>query len=537
MKLKIFFLTMVFAGVITSCKDQLDVKNPNEPTASTLLTEKGITKFALAGIYINGFHDLKFYDGVIGYFWGQPFHEIMGDVIGEEAANEYINQAGAAEKVTLDNGTVVPNPGSPSHQPALLRAINLNANQGNNPGFYEWGYMYALNHSANFILANVDAITFSGDQATKVGVLKAWSYWWKGYAYSRIASFYYAGLIIDDPLVTNGDYKSIADMLAEAENNFKKCETALGGLTVNSDYTATLGAIIPDFCQVGKGGVMDPAMWGRNINTLRARNLLVNNPVATAPWDQILTLTTNGIKASDLVFTGRSNGTADWLSPVTGTVAARATGPAAGYRPSERLIQDFQPGDERLANNFSLLPSVWIGNSDRGNIFNTRWQLLDGGKGMAGVLVYSDRSVGGQELYIAGSWEENQLMMAEANMNKGNIDTGINQINAIRTAQGSTVASPAGLNLTAATAQLRSERRVALAFRGLSFYDARRWGVIFPKASGGGRTGAIVVDNSGTVNTNATIDYQFLDYWDVPDNEIAYNPATPGSASTKNPNN
>ena len=156
---------------------------------------------------------------------------------------------------------------------------------------------------------------------------------------------------------------------------------------------------------------------------------------------------------------------------------------------------------------------------------------------MAGVLVYSDRSVGGQELYIAGSWEENQLMMAEANMNKGNIDTGINQINAIRTAQGSTVASPAGLNLTAATAQLRSERRVALAFRGLSFYDARRWGVIFPKASGGGRTGAIVVDNSGTVNTNATIDYQFLDYWDVPDNEIAYNPATPGSASTKNPNN
>src|SRR5258706_125524 len=116
---ELFFLTMVFAGVITSCKDQLDVKNPNDPTTSTLLTEKGMTKFALAGIYINGFHDLKFYDGVIGYFWAQPFHEIMGDVIGEEAANEYINQVGAAENVTLDNSTVVPNPGSPSHQPAF----------------------------------------------------------------------------------------------------------------------------------------------------------------------------------------------------------------------------------------------------------------------------------------------------------------------------------------------------------------------------------------------------------------------------------
>lgn len=74
-----------------------------------------------------------------------------------------------------------------------------------------------------------------------------------------------------------------------------------------------------------------------------------------------------------------------------------------------------------------------------------------------------------------------------------------------------------------------------LPFRGLSFYDARRWGVINPIAQGGGRTGAVVVDGQGELNTNATIEYNFLDYWDVPDNELVYNLPVAGSAPVKNP--
>ena len=89
-----------------------------------------------------------------------------------------------------------------------------------------------------------------------------------------------------------------------------------------------------------------------------------------------------------------------------------------------------------------------------------------------------------------------------------------------------------GLTQAAAYEQLRRERRIALAFRGLSFYDARRWDIIAPDKS---RTGAVVVSSTGAVSTNATIVYGFLDYWDVPDNELAYNPAEAGSAPTKNP--
>jgi hypothetical protein len=95
--------------------------------------------------------------------------------------------------------------------------------------------------------------------------------------------------------------------------------------------------------------------------------------------------------------------------------------------------------------------------------------------------------------------------------------------------------SGTGLTLLQAKEELRRERRIALAFRGLSFYDARRLKISEPVSGGGGRTGCVVIPTSGVVNTNATIEYGYIDYWDVPDNELAYNPAVAGSAPTKNP--
>jgi len=84
--------------------------------------------------------------------------------------------------------------------------------------------------------------------------------------------------------------------------------------------------------------------------------------------------------------------------------------------------------------------------------------------------------------------------------------------------------------------ELRKERRVALLFRNVAFYDARRWGIIDDISAGGGRTGCVVVNStSGAVNTNATINYNFLDYWDVPDDETSLNPPSATSAPIKNP--
>jgi hypothetical protein len=543
MKHKILLSLFLVLGGLVSCKKDLDVQNPNQPTPQSAATETGIIALGQGGVYISGFEglDSKFNDGVPGYFWSgaMGMHSLLGDETGEEAANWYMNQLGCPDQVVLDDGSSVSNPQSPAAQIELIRVINQNANQGQNPVFHEWANMYSLNNACNNMLSIVENVRFLAGGDVKKKTIQAWAYWWKGVAYAHIGSIYYAGLINNDPNKATNVFVTKERIIEESNANLDNCANLLNSLASGGDYDNIMGKLIPDFCQVGKGKVPTPDMWKRNINTLKARNLLANTPVATmsaSQWGTILSLTNDGIKTDDYVFTGRSNANGDIWSPQTGTVAAKTTGDAGvnTYKVSERLIQDFKAGDQRLANNFKLAASPWIGNSDRGISFNTRYGLVDGGTGIAGVIVYSDRQPGATELYLAGSYEENALMNAEAKIYSGDIEGGLARIDEVRTAEGAglTAVAGTGLNLAQAKEELRIERRCGLAFRGLSFYDARRWGVT---DKGSGRTNCVLLDKNGAVNTKATIHYNFLDYWDVPDNELAYNPAASGSAPTKNP--
>ena len=551
---KILTCFLASAILLGSCKKQLDVKNPNQPNPETLKTEFGILAFAKGGVYTSGFKTLKYGDGVVGenfFSFVGGFHELMGDVVGIEAANVYANQVACPDKVTLDNASVITNPGTPNRSALVLRSVNQNSSAGSNPPYYEWAYMYALNNACNAVLEYVDGVSYSGDAATKKNTLKAWAYWWKGYAYARIGSMYYAGVIVNTSLTSNPNpnpnYVSKEAIITESNSNFDKAITILSAQANNSDYQDVLAKLIPDFCQVGLGGILTPAMWVRNCNTMKARNILVNKTVAAmtnTDWNNILTLTNNGVLPTDYVFTARSNANSDLMSTGAGTVAAKVTSASPGsntYKVSERIVQDFPAGDKRKLNNFNS-GTTWIGNTDRGNSFNTRWALKDGGNGMAGVVVYSAKTDGASEFYIAATWEENALMKAEATMyansfSGSSINTAMGIIDGIRTAQGAGIANVQGVVTTTAAAkeELRKERRVGLIFRGLSFYDARRWKVIDPISGGGGRTGCIVLSATGVVSVNATIEYNFLDYWDVPDNELAYNPPAGGSAPVANP--
>ena len=543
---KILVAILAATICLTACKKQLDIKNDNQPTPESATTESGVLSLAQGSIYRNGFYDLKYTDGVYGRFWAGAtgFHEMMGDIIGVEAANAYINQIGCPNKVTLDNSTVILNPSAVNTQYALLRSVNSNSQQGGNPAYYEWAYMYNMLTSANSVLDIAGKVKFSGPGAvTKKATVDAWAYWWKGFAYARLGSIYYAGLKQDGITgITNGNYISKEAMIAESNANFDKCATALSAAVSATDYTNIVTQLIPSFVQIGKGGAISIAAWKRNINTMKARNILVNtlqSAMTAAQWASVLALVNDGIRPTDIIFTGRTDANGDFLGTTIADKVQSTSSSTATYKLSERFVQEFKAGDQRRANNIRTLnPGVGIFNQDRGNSFNTRYTLYNGGQSIAGVITYANTAPGANEITLCGTYEENELMKAEATMfaagfSPASIITGMSLIDAVRNYQGAGLPTTIAATTAAAKEELRRERRVALAFKGLSFYDARRWDIIDPAK---GRTGCVLLSGTtGTLNTNATINYGFLDYWDVPDNELAYNPAAAGSAPVKNP--
>ena len=540
---KIFAISFIFTAIFLSCSDDLAVENPNTPTPSGLNSESGILSFANGGVYITGFKNVKYTDGVYGPFWSGAtgFHELMGDVIGADAANAFINQMGCPNKVIYDDGTVVNNPNSPSTQYALIRNVNTNQQGAGNFLYYEWAYMYNLIGACNLMLDKVNTVQFTGDAASKKAAIQAWAYWWKGFAYSRIGSIYYAGLILEKPFETNGNYVTKEKIIEEANANLDKAVTA-SAASKAAEFTALWKKVIPDFYQVGKGKAMTPDELKRSVSSLKARNILVNKTTATmtaTDWQNVLTLANAGITASDNVFTVRSDVNSLIFATnqlIMGRTYSNIPG-GATYKLSERWVQEFKPGDKRLENNVASTGTPYTGQADRGNAHFTRHALIPNGKGLADVQVFAKSTPGEFEMYVAVNYEENQLMKAEALINTAKIEEGLKIIDDLRTSLGAGLTATAciGLTLAQAKEELRRERRIDVAFRGLSFYDARRWGVIDLLANGGGRKGAYLLNNKAVLSTNGTIEYGYLDYWDVPDNELAYNPAGAGSAPVKNP--
>jgi starch-binding outer membrane protein, SusD/RagB family len=549
--LSIGVITLSLLGA-SSCKKDLQVGNPNSPTVAQANTESGIISLALGAVYINGFNFALGPVNNLGdsYFSNAiQFQELLGDDISSEDANQNINIINLPDWVQLDPNDASTKEINQSPNRSNSRINNTRDKRSSNAFYYEWAYMYSLNNACNNLLDVVNTVSFSGDAATKKATITAWAYWWKGFAYSKIGSLYYSGLINNVTNGVNSNYVSHTAIIAESNRCFGVASGILGSIASVSDYNEVLSQLIPAFCQVDHGGVPTPTMWIHNINTMEARNLLANkqanaipsktnSEMAAADWATLLTLTTSGIQQGDVIFNGVTTGINGFFSAGAGSVAAQTTllNTKTTFKITERLIQEYKSGDKRLPNNFDT-KSLYL-NQVGGLLSSTRWSLDDGGNGLDGTIVLSDRTPGNYELYIAGSYEENELMKAEALINTGSIDLGLASVDNVRTYQGAGLAavSGTGLSLAAAQDELRRERRVALVFRGLAFYDARRWGVTYDISTGGGRTGAVVLSSTGTLYTNSTINYDFLDYWDVPADESVLNPPASGSSPIKNPN-
>ncbi len=541
--------------MFSSCKKQLDVKNPNDPTfGGNVNSEAGLTAYAKGGIYWNGFN---YGDGWLGdsYFslpWG--YHELMGDVVGGgQGSNNQTTTMGVPDKFQADPADATTIFTNPSPQASgIIRGFNNGAatSNGNNALYYEWTNMYAMISACNQTLENMGKITLSADKANTV---KAWCYWWKGYAYAQIGTLYYAGLIVDQSNTIVSKFQKQSDIIAESNKQLNLATTTLNAITSQGDYAAVIAQLIPSQCQTGLGNPPTSVQWVRTINTMLARNIVLNHlapfvngnasatinkstitPMSAADWASVISLCNNGVKQGDNVFTGRTSGSNSFFSFGSGSVAAilTASNQSTTYKLSERLVQQYKAGDRRLAN-FTTANGTFFGDA---NTNTTRYSVIDGvTAGLTGIPILGSRQAGGLEIYIGPTFEENQLMLAEANIRTSNIPAGLILINSVRAYQGAGVAAVAGLTLPQALQELTMERLAALALRGLSFYDIRRWGWTYSIANGGGRYGCTLLFRGNTY-TNATINYNFMDYWDVPGDETEKNAPSADSAPVKNAN-
>lgn len=554
MKFRLYLLLSA-ALLLGACKKTiLQLPNPNAPTPQgSLVTEGGINAFA-QGIFYKwiafetGDGNLNFFD--IAWY--------MESNMGDEDFTPYSNYGSrypmniASITLPAPYNTVIKNPSGFATQLDILRSFNTRAAGDGNSIQYEWDCFYFVNSQANALLQALDNpdLKLTGDAATKKKLLQAWAYYWKGYSYSKIGSMYLAGVIDDSPDsaakgLTSGTYVPHDQVILAANKNFDQAASIFGSITENADYDATFKAITPTFNL--PNNVITPAMWVRQIKSFEARNYLVNRKVSdmtASDWTAVQNLAAAGMTQSDF--------TLQWGVAPLG-IPDLTKGLPSLFHPmvlhtvqgglsfvSERLIQDLRPGDARL-NYFVPYPGGAVVNVlNRGIQFGTRYTPQDIEKGgKYATENYNSTAT----VPIAPTWEETALMIAEADIYSGSIDAGVKLIDQVRASQGAglPVLGGSGISKDSAIAQLHSERRIGLYLHNTSWYDARRWGIAAPASKGGGRTGNIVVPGSliGPAGTPATvlpcrIDYSFSDYWDIPQNELDFNPPSGSSAPVKN---
>ncbi len=552
------FLMIIIFG--SACKKQLDVKNPNDPTFGVNVTsETGIAAYAKGVVYWNGFNYGNSWlgDSYFSLPWG--YHELMGDCIGGgQGSNNQTTTMGVPDDFQADlaDPTTIFKNTSPQAT-SIIRSFNNSAatGQGNNALIYEWRSMYALINGCNITLENLGSIALSVDKANAV---KAWCYWWKGFAYAQIGTLYYSGLIYNNTGTSGSQNVFVKQdaIIAESNKQLNLALTTAKAITNQADFASMMSQLIPTQCQSGLGAAPSSTSdFQASVNTMLARNIVLNkltpfvngNPsatiskasipvITTADWQNVLTLCGQGVAKGGKVFTGRTSTSNSFFSATGGSVAGMCafSNQNTTYKVSERLVQAFKPGDKRLKN-FSTSNGTFYGDA---NTNTTRYTLVDFDlAGLSGFQTLGSRTPGKLEIYIGPTYEENQLMIAEAKIRTGDINGGLAAIDAVRSAQGAAIAPVAGTGLTVSQAltELTQERYAALAFRGLSFFDSRRWGWTYSTANGGGRYGATLIFKQ-TVYNNAKINYNFMDYWDVPGDEIAKNEPGAGSSAIKNPN-
>lgn len=522
---KLIIITFGLAVLLTACdKERLDLENPNEAPLENLKTESGFQKGSFGVYYALRAVDTPY--GAFYYTWFiQWVHNIMGDATVSHVGNFGIRWANQTAKIIKPDGSeFLPPQGGRQH--VELDNLNERDKLTDNVQAFEWFNAYALIGHCNFMLPQIGDVEFTGSDEVKLAkanTYKAWFYFWKGFAYSRLGSIYKQGIIVNEFNQLSNNYVSNQALLDEAARNFNLAKEVLAEIPEdNASYREIFTSLIPTHFRVGNGGFISPAALTRNINTYLARNILVNkyaSELTTADLEAIETLANAGIASTDKIFTIRS-ASQNCLVYTTAWSAARLN--SAWERVSERLVQDFKPEDARKAKNIRVRTAgAFLNPGGRGVQYANIHELVPMNSGGN----FASSVAGQAEVPLACSYEENQLMLAESKIRRDMIEEGLAHIDAVRAFQNSGLPALVGTGLTKAEAleELRIERRIGLFLKNVAFYDARRWGVLKPLSQGGGRTNAMVLFTAAEGLVPCTIEYDYKEWWDVPKNETDFN--------------
>lgn len=486
-----------------ACDNALDVNNPNEPTPNIVLSEEGLKRQA-TGMYDAG-------DGWLEWIVWQ-YHEHMGDNSVSPWINyNFLRYNGNIELIVYNDGSEwspVNQSTDGRRQEEWLDFIN---DRNNSAGGYEqeWAWAYQVQNEANIMLDALEkGVSFLGGDAAatqKAGAYKAWAHFWKGYAYSRVGLLHSQGLIVNETISsTNNDYVSRQEIIAESQRQFDLA------LETISSFDAIATDVVPAIFPTN----LTSSSMEQNINTLKARNILLSkfrNELTNADFTEIRTLAQNGLTSNAGAFLIDTDN-ATFLNTVTYPWRMANFWSA----PSARLVQVMSKnGDARSARFVNNGFATFQNRVTQPNV-NTPWFAL---------APYASVNTGESPMYFVSA-EENELMLAEAELGLGNPAAAAVHINNVRNMP----LQQAGLpDLVTATEQdLRDERRAALFMRGLAFYDARRFNELKPRAEGGGVSGVWVYRLDANtqqlvLEDNSTIYYDFVEFWDVPEAETDFN--------------
>lgn len=520
-------LSLTTAG----CDTDLLVNNPNAPTPEVLLSDEGIRRLS-TGIFNQLGGD---------FLWRTlQYHEGMADLVPSRVGNwafvDMVNPQNIDYSVAgVPDNTPQAIRGFTS-QPSAIEQLNTRLNT-DNPVQFEWGAMYRVLGESNRLLValNDPNMTFLGTAAEQENKKKgylAWAYFWKGYAYSRIGLMYEQGLIVDEPGTTNNAYKTSAEMVAESNRQ----------LDLAIQNAAGISAIVDNVVPAIFGTRPTATSFAQLANTIKARNLVsikYRSDMTAADWQAVKTAADAGlrsnantlqIKVDDITFIASG-----WLPYRAGALGAAN----AWAYVSQRLVQEFSPGDKRIhygtrqtapasaivsvRDSSSTISSANL-NLSGVNYFARGNNSLSNAQGNEPVFEYTF----GNSRYYIGSAEEAMLTSAEASLALGDAAGAAALIDQVRTMQGAGLPALAPASVTPAL--ILRERRIALVMRGVGYYDYRRYKITLPLAQGGGRTGAhVFYTQPGSIfklDKNATINYNFRPFWPVPKGETDLNPGT-----------